>query len=234
MQTMMSMWMSFSTTQLRSDVAPDTSYTMLPKMMPCSVEDTLTFALMLQKSRDATVRGVGFSVSFRSPSVASSIVRFCSVSAVWFTTSTAARHAWQHNVVLVDVHVRLGVDGVREAGELVHAVELGDGLVLLLVRAARRLGQIQLNVVASIVLLRRTAVQLSALIKTTVPPQRAERDEIVGLHLHRLDLVRHLGALLLRIGRFQHLDELLVAGGGERSHHLGRAVRQNLDADLQS
>jgi hypothetical protein len=41
---MMSMWMSFRTTTLRSAYPVD-SYTMLPKMAPVSVDDTLMFAL---------------------------------------------------------------------------------------------------------------------------------------------------------------------------------------------
>ncbi|CAN7950813.1 unnamed protein product [Ixodes pacificus] len=107
---MMSMWMSLRTTTLRSLVDPLTSYTdadaragnanaaspMLPKMMPFSVDATLTVALMLQKSWGASTTGVGFSTSFRSPTsgsgsprVASSSVQFWRVSAVWFTTSTS-------------------------------------------------------------------------------------------------------------------------------------------------
>uniref|UniRef100_A0A6B0U3M7 Putative secreted protein n=1 Tax=Ixodes ricinus TaxID=34613 RepID=A0A6B0U3M7_IXORI len=62
---------------------------MLPKMMPFSVDATLTVALMLQKSWGASTTGVGFSTSFRSPRVASSSVQFWRVSAVWFTTSTS-------------------------------------------------------------------------------------------------------------------------------------------------
>ena len=40
---------------------------MLPKMMPFSVEATLTLALMLVKSCGAMVTDCGFSTSFRSP-----------------------------------------------------------------------------------------------------------------------------------------------------------------------
>ena len=63
---------------------------MLPKMMPFSVEATLTLARMLAKSCGARMMGDGFSTSFRSPSVTSSSVQFRSVSDVWFTISTSS------------------------------------------------------------------------------------------------------------------------------------------------
>ena len=40
---------------------------MFPKMIPFSVEATLTLALILQKSWAAIVNGCGFSTSFKSP-----------------------------------------------------------------------------------------------------------------------------------------------------------------------
>ena len=49
----------------------------------------LTLALMLVKSCGPMVSGCGFSTSLRSPRVANSSVTFCSVSAVWLTTSTS-------------------------------------------------------------------------------------------------------------------------------------------------
>lgn len=39
----------------------------LPKIIPFSVEATLTLALMFAKSWGASVRGDGFSTSFKSP-----------------------------------------------------------------------------------------------------------------------------------------------------------------------
>lgn len=39
----------------------------LPKMIPFSVEATLTLALMFAKSCGARVKGDGFSTSFKSP-----------------------------------------------------------------------------------------------------------------------------------------------------------------------
>lgn len=53
---------------------------MLPKMIPFSVDETFTFALMLQKSCGANTTGCGRSTSFKSPTVASSNVQFCNVS----------------------------------------------------------------------------------------------------------------------------------------------------------
>lgn len=53
---------------------------MLPKIIPFSVEETFTFALMLQKSCGANITGCGRSTSFKSPNVANSSVQFCKVS----------------------------------------------------------------------------------------------------------------------------------------------------------
>lgn len=53
---------------------------MLPKMIPFSVDETLTLALILQKSCGAKTTGCGRSTSFKSPTVASSSVQFCNVS----------------------------------------------------------------------------------------------------------------------------------------------------------
>ncbi len=104
---------------------------------------TLTLALMLQKSRGATVYAVGFSVNFRSPSVANSMVRFWRVSAVWFTTSTTREQRWgrkkfrndaitvEHDVVLVYVHIGLGINRVRKSRQLEHFAELGNRLLFL-------------------------------------------------------------------------------------------------------
>lgn len=57
---------------------------MFPKMTPFSVDETLTVALMLQKSCGAKTTGWGRSTNFRSPNVASSRMQFCSVSSVNF------------------------------------------------------------------------------------------------------------------------------------------------------
>uniref|UniRef100_A0A224Y3L1 Putative secreted protein n=1 Tax=Panstrongylus lignarius TaxID=156445 RepID=A0A224Y3L1_9HEMI len=78
----MSMWISLRTTTMLSDAAPLTSYTILPKIIPFSVDATLTFALILQKSLGANTHGCGFSTNFKSPKVANSNVQFCSVSPV--------------------------------------------------------------------------------------------------------------------------------------------------------
>lgn len=56
------------------------SLPMLPKIMPFSVDDTLTLALMLQKSCGARTTGCGRSTNFKSPTVANSRVQFCNVS----------------------------------------------------------------------------------------------------------------------------------------------------------
>lgn len=49
-------------------------------MIPFSVEDTLTVALILQKSNGASTTGCGRSTNFKSPTVANSRVQFCNVS----------------------------------------------------------------------------------------------------------------------------------------------------------
>lgn len=54
----------------------------LPKIMPFSVEATLTCALMVAKSRGARTSGAGRSTSLNSPSVASSTVQFWRVSSI--------------------------------------------------------------------------------------------------------------------------------------------------------
>lgn len=53
---------------------------MLPNIIPFSVDDTFTLALILQKSCGAKTTGCGRSTSFRSPNVANSSVQFCKVS----------------------------------------------------------------------------------------------------------------------------------------------------------
>jgi hypothetical protein len=48
------------------------SYTIVPKIIPVSVDETLIDAVALTKSRGPTVNVAGRSMSLRSPSVASS------------------------------------------------------------------------------------------------------------------------------------------------------------------
>lgn len=49
-------------------------------MIPFSVDETLTLALILQKSCGARTTGCGRSTNFKSPTVANSNVQFCNVS----------------------------------------------------------------------------------------------------------------------------------------------------------
>ena len=62
---------------------------MFPKMIPFSVEETLTLALIEQKSNGPMTTGDGRSTNFKSPKVANSKVTFCNVSLVWFTIKTS-------------------------------------------------------------------------------------------------------------------------------------------------
>ena len=55
---------------------------MFPKMIPFSVEETLTLALIEQKSNGPMTTGDGRSTNFKSPKVANSKVTFCNVSLV--------------------------------------------------------------------------------------------------------------------------------------------------------
>ena len=55
---------------------------MFPNIIPFSVDATLTFALIEQKSNGPNTRGVGLSTNFRSPNVANSKLQLCSVSVV--------------------------------------------------------------------------------------------------------------------------------------------------------
>eukprot|EP00850_Spirogloea_muscicola_P011152 SM000068S20584 [mRNA] locus=s68:312454:315178:+ [translate_table: standard] len=80
---MISIWMSFKTTTFRSSTLV-VSYTMLPKMTPVSVEETLIFARIC-----LLASGPSRSTSLRSPIVANSRQRFCKVSVVRFTTVTS-------------------------------------------------------------------------------------------------------------------------------------------------
>jgi hypothetical protein len=73
---------------------------MFPKMMPFSVEATLTFALMLQKSLGASTMGCGFSTNFKSPREAISRVLLEGVVRVDDNQTVL------HNVVVV--HVQQG------------------------------------------------------------------------------------------------------------------------------
>mmetsp|Transcript_28704 Transcript_28704/g.77307 ORF Transcript_28704/g.77307 Transcript_28704/m.77307 type:complete len:301 (-) Transcript_28704:1697-2599(-) len=83
--------MSCSTIHVRSWLAgPVASNTIDPNTMPVSVEATLMLARTVRLSPGARVCAVGRSQSLRSPTVASSRVRFAMVSEDWLTMSTSS------------------------------------------------------------------------------------------------------------------------------------------------
>lgn len=82
-----------------------------PKMIPISVDDTLTLALMLQKSCGAKITGCGRSTSFKSPTVANS-----RVSLVWLAINTS--NTISYLLTCFSVH------RIRESRQLRHFVQL--------------------------------------------------------------------------------------------------------------
>ena len=78
---MMSTWMSFKITQV-SLVPGPFSQMMLPNTTPVSVLDTLIVAFTLWKACAPRVCVPRRSTSLRSPNVANSMHRFCSVCGV--------------------------------------------------------------------------------------------------------------------------------------------------------
>ncbi len=102
---------------------------------------------------------------------------------------------------MVNKHIGLDIDGVGEARKLNDLVELGHGVVLLVVQRAGGLGQIQLEISNAGIFIRRATGRTiseslidvlfrneSTEINKNPIPQCAENDEII-----RFDL-SHLGA----------------------------------------
>lgn len=114
---------------------------MLPKIIPFSVDETFTLALMLQKSCGAKTTGCGRSTSFKSPTVASSSVQFCNVSPEINKqnsqimikrlkdnlTCLIDNQDIDQDIELIDSDVSFSVDGIRESSELCDLIQFTTG-----------------------------------------------------------------------------------------------------------
>eukprot|EP00048_Salpingoeca_helianthica_P014963 m.224436 g.224436 ORF g.224436 m.224436 type:complete len:482 (-) comp16465_c0_seq1:1487-2932(-) len=124
----------------------------------------------------------------------------------------------EQNVVLVDMHVSLGVDGVREAAQLEHLAELGRCVPRL--ACARGLPQIELKLI------------LQHLLLLTL--EGAEGDQVIGLDGHHILLGLCLGALLQVRHRRKHGLERALAVAQKDLGQRGCRVRQHPQAKHDS